>query len=145
MLKVAPELAEALSSPGVSGAGAARAKAWLDAMMATIRELHRNGLTLVAGTDQTIPGYSVHREMELYVDAGFTPMEALEAATSVPARVMGLDKDAGTIEVGKRADMVLLDSDPLEDIRNTRRIVKTITAGAIYDPAPLWESVEFKP
>jgi imidazolonepropionase-like amidohydrolase len=113
--------------------------------MATIRELHKDGLDLVAGTDQNIPGYSLHRELELYVEAGFTPMEALEAATSVPARVMALDKNVGTIQLGMRADMVLLESDPLADIRNTRRIVKTIAGGAIYDPAPLWKSVEFEP
>lgn len=145
VLKVAPQLVEALSSPGVSGDQAVKAKATFDAMIATIHELHKDGLTFVAGTDQTIPGYSLHRELELYVQAGFTPMEALEAATSVPARVMGLEKIVGTIEKGKRADLVLLDADPLADIHNTRRIVKTISAGAIYDPAPLWESVGFKP
>jgi hypothetical protein len=145
VLKVAPQLTEALSSPGAPPDRASGAKANLDAFMATIRELHTEGLDMVAGTDQNIPGYSLHREMELYVQAGFSPMEALEAATSVPARAMGLDKSVGTIEVGKRADMVLLDADPLADIHNTRRIVKTISGGAIYDPAPLWESVEFKP
>lgn len=145
VLKVAPQLAEALSSPGASGERAAPARASFDAMMATIRELHRDGLRFVAGTDQNIPGHSLHRELELYVEAGFTPMEALQAATSVPAEVMGLDKTVGTIELGKRADLVLLDGDPLADIRNTRRIAKTISAGAVYDPAPLWESVGFKP
>jgi hypothetical protein len=143
--KVAPQLAEALSSPGAPADRAVGAKANLDAFMATIRELHKDGLDIVAGTDQNIPGYSLHREMELYVEAGFTPMEALEAATIVPARAMRLDKSAGTIEAGKRADMVLLEADPLADIHNTRGILKTIAGGAIYDPAPLWESVEFKP
>jgi imidazolonepropionase-like amidohydrolase len=79
------------------------------------------------------------------VQAGFTPMEALQAATIVPARVMGLEKTTGSIETGKRADMVLLDGDPLADIHNTRRIAKTIAGGAVYDPAPLWVSVGFKP
>ena len=145
VLKVAPQLTEALSSPGASGEREAGARKSLEAMMATVRELHKDGLTLVAGTDQNIPGYSLHRELELYVEAGFTPMEALQAATSIPARVMGLDKTVGTIERGKRADLVLLDADPLADIHNTRRIVKTISSGAVYDPAPLWESVGFKP
>jgi len=139
------QLAEALSSPGVSGERAATTKATLDAMMETVRELHKDGLTLIAGTDQNIPGYSLHRELELYVEAGFTPMEALQAATSVPAKAMGLDKTVGTIELGKRADFVLLGADPLADIHNTRSIAKTISAGAIYDPAPLWEAVGFKP
>jgi len=145
VLKVAPQLAEALASPGVSGDRAAQSTASLSAMFATVRELHKDGLTLIAGTDQNIPGYSLHRELEIYVEQGFTPMEALEAATSVPARVMGLDKTVGTIERGKRADLVLLDADPLADIHNTRRIVKTISAGAVYEPAPLWQSVGFKP
>jgi imidazolonepropionase-like amidohydrolase len=144
-LKVAPQLIEALSSPGASGEREAPAKASLAAMLATVRELHQDGLTLVAGTDQNIPGHSLHRELELYVEAGFTPMEAIQAATSVPTLAMGLDKTVGTIERGKRADLVLLDADPLADIHNTRRIVKTISAGAVYDPAPLWESVGFKP
>jgi len=138
---VAPELAAALDNPG---APPERAKRY-DYLLATLRELHRQGLTVVAGTDQAIPGYSLHRELEIYVQAGFTPMEALMAATSVPAHVMGLDKDVGTLTVGKRADMVLLDGDPLADIRNTRRVAKTIEAGAVYDPAPLWQSVGFKP
>ncbi|MDG2537707.1 amidohydrolase family protein [Dyella jiangningensis] len=138
---VAPELAAALDSPGVPPERAKR----YDYLLATLRELHRQGLPIVAGTDQAIPGYSLHRELEIYVQAGFTPMEALMAATSVPARVMGLDKEVGTLTVGKRADMVLLDGDPLADIHNTRRIAKTIEAGAVYDPAPLWQSVGFTP
>lgn len=138
---VAPELAAALDSPGAPPERARR----YDYLLATLRELHRQGLAIVAGTDQAIPGYSLHRELEIYVQAGFTPMEALMAATSVPARVMGLENEVGTLTVGKRADMVLLDADPLADIHNTRRIAKTIEAGAVYDPAPLWQSVGFKP
>ncbi len=145
VLQVAPQLSEALRSPGAPADRGAIAKANLDAFMATLRELHRDGLPVVAGTDQNIPGHSLHRELELYVEAGFTPMEALQAATSVPARVMRLDKTVGTIERGKQADLVLLEADPLADIHNTRRIVKTIAAGAVYDPGPLWESVDFKP
>ena len=114
-------------------------------MFAVLRELHRQGLAIVAGTDQAIPGHSLHRELEIYVQAGFTPMEALQAATSVPARFMGMDRELGTIVVGKRADMVLLDGDPLADIRNTRKVVRTIAGGAVYEPAPLWESVGFTP
>lgn len=114
-------------------------------MLATLRELHKQGLTIVAGTDQSVPGYSLHRELEIYVQAGFTPMEALQAATIVPARALKLDQELGTLEVGKRADMLLLDADPLADISNTRRIAKTISGGTVYDPAPLWRSVDFRP
>lgn len=142
--KVAAQLKEALDSPGLP-AGTPGTKLY-SAMVATLRELHKDGLTIVAGTDQSIPGHSLHRELEIYVEqAGFTPMEALQAATIVPARAMKQDKTLGTIEVGKQADMVLLEADPLADIHNTRRIVKTISGGAVYDPAPLWKAVDFEP
>ncbi|PXV60758.1 Imidazolonepropionase [Dyella jiangningensis] len=140
-----PSLATALDSPGVPPARAARSSEYYKDMFAVLRELHRQGLAIVAGTDQAIPGHSLHRELEIYVQAGFTPMEALQAATSVPARFMGMDRELGTIVVGKRADMVLLDGDPLADIRNTRKVVRTIAGGAVYEPAPLWESVGFTP
>jgi hypothetical protein len=142
---VAAQLVESVNTPGVSAKNAPRATGFYRSLVATVRELHKEGLVLVAGTDQAIPGYSLHRELEIYVQAGFTPMEALQAATILPARVMGLDRELGTIEVGKRADLVVLDADPLKDIGNTRRIAKTIAGGAIYDPAPLWQSVGFVP
>jgi imidazolonepropionase-like amidohydrolase len=142
---VAPQLAESLNTYGVPEKDAAEAAVSYRYLLATLRELHKEGLTIVAGTDQVIPGYSLHRELEIYVQAGFTPMEALQAATIVPARVMGLDKELGTIEAGKRADLVLLEADPLENVSNTRRIAKTIAGGVIYDPAPLWQSVGFQP
>ena len=142
---VAPQLVAALDTPGTPVKDAKVMSYVYSAFLATLRELHKDGLDIVAGTDQVIPGYSLHRELEIYVQAGFTPMEALEAATTVPARVMGLSKKVGSVEVGKRADLVLLDADPLKDIANTRQVYKTVAAGVVYDPAPLWESVEFRP
>lgn len=142
---VAKPLAAALNGIGASPEDVEKSRKRYELLLATLRELHRQGLTIVAGTDQAIPGYSLHRELEIYVQAGFTPMEALQAASSLPARVLGLDKEVGTLQVGKRADMLLLDGDPLADIRNTRRIAKTIADGSVYDPAPLWESVGFTP
>ncbi|MGG6462450.1 amidohydrolase family protein [Solilutibacter silvestris] len=142
---VAAPLVAALDSPGAPPEQAKRMHDVYALMLAALSEAHRRGLPIVAGTDQAIPGYSLHREMEIYVQAGFTPMEALQAATIVPARVMKLDRELGTVEVGKRADMVLIDADPLQDIHNTRRISKTISGGSVYDPAPLWRSVDFKP
>jgi imidazolonepropionase-like amidohydrolase len=58
---------------------------------------------------------------------------------------MGLAQSLGTVEIGKQADMVLLDADPLADIRNTRKIHTVISRGALYDPAPLWKAVDFQP
>jgi len=107
--------------------------------------LHKNGIPVVAGTDQAVPGHSLHRELELYVQAGFTPMEALQAATIVPARVMGMDKEVGTIEAGKRADLVVIHGNPLEDIRNTRNVEYVVTNGTMYNAGELWKSVGFKP
>jgi imidazolonepropionase-like amidohydrolase len=113
--------------------------------MSIVGALHRAGIPIVAGTDQSVPGHSLHRELELYVQAGFTPMEAIQAATTVPARVMGLDKESGTIETGKRADLILIGEDPLQDIHNTRKVEYVITDGTLYHTAELWQSVGFKP
>jgi len=113
--------------------------------MATLRALHEAGIPIVAGTDQAIPGYSLHREIELYVEAGFTPLEALQAATIVPARALGVESESGSLTPGKRGDVLLLDTDPLADIHNTRKVWRTVAAGAVYDPAPLWKSVGFAP
>jgi len=142
---VAPQLREALDSPVPSPGQMANADARWQGLMATLRELHKAGIPIVAGTDQSIPGYSLHREMEIYVEAGFTPLEALQAATIIPARAMGVEKESGSLEAGKRGDVLLLDGDPLADIHNARKIWRTVAAGAVYDPAPLWRSVDFVP
>jgi imidazolonepropionase-like amidohydrolase len=113
--------------------------------VAIVGVLHKAGIPIVAGTDQTVPGHSLHREIELYVQAGFTPMEAIQSATIVPARAMGLDKELGTLEKGKRGDLIILDGDPLADIHNTRNVEYVITDGTMYHTAELWQSVGFKP
>ena len=58
---------------------------------------------------------------------------------------MGVESESGSIEPGKRGDVLLLDADPLADIHNTRKIFRTVAVGAVYDPAPLWRSVDFIP
>jgi imidazolonepropionase-like amidohydrolase len=100
---------------------------------------------VVVGTDEGIPGHSVNREIELYVEAGLSPMEALQAATLVSARAMKLEGEAGTIERGKRADIVVLNANPLEQIRNIRSVRWTIVGGKVYDVQALWKSVRFQP
>ncbi len=110
-----------------------------------VGELHRAGVPIVAGTDISVPGHSLHRELELYVQAGLSPMAAIQAATSVPARVMGLHKQVGTIEPGKRADLVIVAGDPIADIRNIRKVTKVVARGRMYDPAELWRIAEFTP
>jgi hypothetical protein len=142
---VAPQLREALDSPPATGEDATRARGFWQDMMETLGALHAAGIPIVAGTDQTIPGYSLHRELEIYVEAGFTPLEAIRAATIEAARAAGVESESGSLTVGKRGDVLLLDADPLADIHNTRRVWKTVAAGAVYDPAPLWQSIGFTP
>ena len=93
------------------------------------------GVPIGAGTDTpiglAIPGYSLHRELEMLVRAGLTPLQALEAATIRPTEFLGIEDQLGTIEVGKRADLVLLSANPLEDIRNTRQIDTVISKGKL--------------
>ncbi len=143
--KVAPELREQFQTPGVPPEGAARAKIQRQKLLDILSALHRAGVTIVAGTDQNVPGYSVYRELELYVEAGFTPLEALQAATIVPARVMKVDSESGTVAPGKRADFDILDANPLDDIHNIRTIHRVVANGVLYDTAPLWKSVGFTP
>ena len=143
--RVAPELREQLISGGVPPLFAAEAKKITQEQLQLIGALHRAGVPIVAGTDQAVPGFSVYHEIELYVQAGFTPMEALQAATIVPARAMKVDSDSGSLEVGKRADLDVLDANPLDDIHNIRSVRSVVASGVLYDPAPLWESVRFKP
>lgn len=145
VLKVAPELAAQLTDVGPPGPMADLGNKIFEKELQVVGALHRAGVTVVAGTDQTVPGYSLHREIELYVQAGFTPMEAIQAATIVPARVMGLDKELGTVETGKRADLIVITGDPLADIHATRNVDAVITNGVMYNTAELWKSVGFKP
>jgi imidazolonepropionase-like amidohydrolase len=145
VLKVAPELQGILADVGPPSPQAEISEKVFAKELAVVGALHKAGVPIVAGTDQTVPGHSLHREVELYVQAGFTPMEAIQAATIVPARVMGLDKELGTVEAGKRADVIILDGNPLESIRNIRKVEFVITNGIMYNCAELWRSVGFQP
>ena len=95
-----------------------------DKLVALVGAMHKAGVPIVAGTDGS--GMELIRELELYVKAGFTPEEALAAATLAPARNVGVDKTTGSITVGKVADLVLVDGDPshrISDLRNTRVVM----------------------
>jgi imidazolonepropionase-like amidohydrolase len=99
--------------------------------------MRKAGVQLLAGTDTgnpfCFPGFSLHEELALLVIAGLTPVEALRSATLNPAKFLGLDKTLGTIEQDKVADLVLLDANPLEDVRNTQRINAVISNGRLFD------------
>lgn len=142
--RVAPELREQLVSGGMPPEMEPLGHKVFQNELDIIGALHRAGVTIVAGTDQTVPGFSVYREIELYQQAGFTPLEALQAATIVPARAMKVDAESGSIEVGKRADLDVLDANPLDNIHNVRTVRRVVANGVVYDPKPLWESVGFK-
>ena len=119
---------------------------WQDRMKtseAVVRALHQAGVTIVPGSDTGLIGYGLDRELELYVLAGFTPMEAIMAATSVSAKAMKMERDVGTVEVGKRADLVLVDGNPLENISNLRHVLWVVSDGRMYSSAKLARSVGF--
>ncbi len=101
--------------------------------MFLVERMHARGIPLGAGTDTpigvAIPGYSLHSELDMLVRAGLSPLEALESATVRPAQWFSLDDEMGTVDVGKRADLVLLDANPMDDIDNTKRISAVVTKG----------------
>ncbi|MEV0802282.1 amidohydrolase family protein [Kribbella sp. NPDC050281] len=103
------------------------------------RELLAHDVPILAGTDTgtpySVPGFALHDELEHLVQAGATPRQALHAATVEPARFLGLGNDLGSVEPRKIADLVVLEADPLNDIRNTRRIHSVVTRGRVISPA----------
>jgi imidazolonepropionase-like amidohydrolase len=104
--------------------------------------MHRAGVPFMAGTDTApgvyiVPGFSLHDELANFVEAGFTPMEALQTATSNPAKFLGMEASFGSVEPGKIADLVLLTADPLDDVGNTRKISVVVANGHIFDRAAL--------
>jgi imidazolonepropionase-like amidohydrolase len=110
-------------------------------------ELHRAGVSLLAGTDVSdeaylYAGFSLHDELGLLVDAGLTPLEALQTATLNVAKFLGKTESLGTVESGKAADLVLLDANPLENIGNTRRIYAVVLRGQLLNRAKLDQVLE---
>jgi hypothetical protein len=144
---LAPELAAGtgVSDVGLAPASLARRAAVVDraasaadaaARLAQVRAARDAKVAIVAGTGAGAPALGLWRELELLVEAGMTPADALQAATSVAARVLKTE-DAGVIESGKRADLVVLTGDPLADIRNVRTVKWVIANGRMYDAAKL--------
>ena len=123
---------------------AATAKSRLRAQETMVKALFDAGVPIVAGTDGGLPGYSLLRSLELYVEAGLTPMQAIESATRVAAASMGMSKTVGTIEPGKRADLIVINADPLADISNIRKLKWVVVDGRVLDPAALWRAADFK-
>jgi len=97
------------------------------ALLAMLKILHEAGVPIVAGTDAPA-GLVMHRELEIYTEAGLSPAEAIHTATLGPARVMKRDRTSGSIAPGKDADLIIVDGDPLADIRDLRRVVTPCAA-----------------
>lgn len=116
----------------------------LPGLMRMLKRLHDGGVTLMPGSDG-FAGYSLHRELELYAQAGIPNAEVLRIATLVPARVLGVEKDRGTLTPGKLADMVLVDGDPLRNISDIRRVHRTLKGGLVFDPAALEQALGMSP
>ena len=117
-------------------------KAFVAKELEVVNAMHRAGIPFLAGTDTppgvyVFPGFSLHEELQRFVAAGFTPMEALQTATLNPAKFLGMEDRLGSIEKGKLADLVLLDGNPLEDIRNTQKIEAVIVNGSYLPRATL--------
>ena len=129
---------------GMPAEQALKTKPVFQSMSKLVKALYDKGIPIVAGTDMGFPGYSVARELELYVMAGFSPMEAIQSATVIPAQVMNMDKQTSVIRTGRNADLVILNDDPLKDIRNVRKVWKVIREGKVYDPATLRKMAGFK-
>ncbi len=104
--------------------------------MKIVSEMRRAGVMFLAGTDTgnpyCFPGFSLHDELSLLVEAGFTPLEALQTATLNPAIFLGAAESYGTVEKGKIADLLLLEADPLEKIENTKRICAVVLGGKLF-------------
>jgi imidazolonepropionase-like amidohydrolase len=114
------------------------------AMKKLVRTLHEAGIPIEAGTDN-MAGFALHRELELYAEAGIPAPEVLRIATLVPVQIYGLEKDLGTITPGKLADMILVDGDPTTRIADIRRVVLTVKDGVLFDPAQLYATMGVKP
>jgi len=112
-------------------------KRFLAKELEVVAALHRAGVPFLAGTDTVagvyiFPGFSLHDELGLLVQAGFTPLEALRSATLLPAEYLSMSDRLGSVEKGKVADLVLLDENPLEDIANTRTIRAVVANGRYF-------------
>jgi Amidohydrolase family len=116
-------------------------KAYFQKELQLVGDMNRAGVSILAGSDSTaayvIPGFSLHDELALLVSAGLTPMQALRTATRNPAEYLGELRQHGTVEKGKAADLILLDADPIADIKNTTRINAVIQRGRFLSRSDL--------
>ncbi len=113
-------------------------------MVELVGVLHKAGIRIVAGTDD-FAGFTLHRELELYVDAGIPAPDVLRIATLGSAEVMGMDAELGSLTPGKLADLAVVPGDPTKDISALRRIETVVKGGTVYDSAALYAAVGVAP
>ncbi len=114
------------------------------AMLRLLKAIYDAGVTIIPGTD-SLPGYTLHHELELYARAGIAPAEVLRMATWTPALVMGVNNDRGVIAPGKLADMILVDGDPTQNIRDINNVTTVIKGGKVYDPKAIEKALGIAP
>ncbi|WP_051035375.1 amidohydrolase family protein [Crinalium epipsammum] len=114
---------------------------WYRKSLELVGKMNQAGVPIMAGSDAgdmyIVPGFHLHDELELLVQAGLTPLQALQAATLNPAKYLNVTAQLGTIAPGKLADLVVLQANPLEDIRNTKKIQAVVLNGKYFDRAAL--------
>ena len=113
-----------------------------DNMLKMLNLLYTSGVTFVPGTDD-FPGFALQRELELYAKAGVPNAKVLQKATYISAQVAGKDSELGSIEVGKKANLVLVEGDPVKNISDIRKVVLTVKSGNLYDPKAMYQSYGF--
>jgi imidazolonepropionase-like amidohydrolase len=128
---------------GTEPAEAAKMAPYIASYPRLVKALYDHGIPVVAGTDMGFPGTSLARELELYVQGGLTPMQALQTATIAAARAMRLDTRAGSLDVGKQADLVIIDGDPLANMRDIRQVRLVVKAGQVYEPEKMRQLADY--
>lgn len=124
-------------------------RAAMDFQRRMVKPFHDAGVKLLLGTDAPIPavvpGFAAHEELLNFVEAGLTPYEALETATVNPARYLGREKEFGTVEVGKQADLILLEASPIDDIKNTKKLAGVMIRGRWFSKPELAQTLSDLP
>ena len=115
------------------------------ALLRMVAALYRAGVPIVAGTDAALPGFVLHRELELYVEAGLPPAAVLQLATLGAARVMKHDAELGSVTAGKLADLIIVGGDPTLRIQDVRRVMTVIKNGVVYQAAELHRAMGLGP
>ena len=131
---------------GKSTTVATETKAKYTKYLDTIGKFFRAGVPIVSGTDNAVPVFCLYLEIESYQKlAKLTPLQAIQTATIIPARVMGMDAITGSLEVGKEADIAILAKNPLKNISNLRTVTAVLTNGNYYNSDALWQEADFLP